>query len=586
MWMGEKHKDAMAMLKYGMMDNRGFIMLTGDVGTGKTTLLNALKETLGPDVVTADISNPGLEKLDFFNFLAMSFGLKDTFRSEGAFILGFREFLETCYGSGKQVLLIIDEAQLLTREVLEEIRLLSNIERQDVKLMNILFVGQDEFIEILDRPENRALRQRMALHYHLHPLTENEIGAFTEHRLKVAGARYNIFTEDAVKEIYFFSKGYPRLVNIICDYAMLAGYEANKKIIGAHIVRKCMDDLKRRQVKVPEPQTQSLTLRAAPEPNMIQKAPKEVLHADDQKADNRRPSMKELNFDHLPGQQVGTAILLKELSRGETAVVFAAYQKSLKRQIAVKISPRSVLTPSAAASFQQKAELASILSHPNIVPIYETGETEDFLFFTMQQVNGKPLSDHLEMVRKHVLPSKRSLPVQEAMTIISGVLDALDYAHSQDIIHTDIRPANILIEARTRRPIITGFGVEALSRGRDVLTGLSPEALIYMAPEQILDAPLDGRADIYSAAVILFEMLVSQLPLPKAGTPNELSGLKWSLKDRFFHKRLSELNPDIEKELDDIMLKALSFYPEKRYATSCTFLQDLEQYQARHMKKT
>ena len=107
LWMGKKLKETLDMLKYGIEENRGFIILTGDVGTGKTTLLNTLRETLGPDIVTADISNPGLEKLDFLNFLAASFGLKETFRNKGEFILCFEDFLETCYRNGKQALLII-----------------------------------------------------------------------------------------------------------------------------------------------------------------------------------------------------------------------------------------------------------------------------------------------------------------------------------------------------------------------------------------------------------------------------------------------------------------------------------------------
>jgi serine/threonine-protein kinase len=549
------------------------------VGTGKTTLLNALKESLDPDVVTATISNPGLEKLDFLSFLAASFGLKETFRSKGEFIRRFREFLETCHRNGKQVLLIIDEAQQLSNEMLEEIRLLSNIERKDVKLLNIFFVGQDELNGILDRPENRALCQRMPLSFHLEPLAENETGEFIEHRLKVAGARHRIFTRDAVREIYSSSKGYPRLVNNICDHAMLVGYAANKKTIGADDIRACVTDLKLPKLKVPQPPPPSWL-----EPTQIERKPGAPLHIDDPKRHKTRTSIRDMNFNHLIGQQIGTATLLKELSRGGMAVIFVAYQKSLKRQIAVKILPKSILTPLAAESFQQEAELAAILSHPNIVPIYEIGDTKDFLFFTMQLIDGKPLSHCLEMVRRNLVPSKRRFPLQETLTIIGSVLDALDHAHSQDIIHRDIKPANILIESRTNRPMITDFGIAKPSRGPDVTSELIAGTPIYMAPEQMKGETIDRRADIYSTGMILFEMLVSELPHPKAKNRKELLGLKWSLKDRFFQKSPSELNPNIDKEMDNIIFKALSFYPEKRYATSRAFLQDLKQYQARHMK--
>ena len=244
LWMGEKHKEALAMLKYGVMDNRGFIMLTGDVGTGKTTLINALKNSLGADVVVVNITDPGLKRSDFFKYLASAFGFGTRFTGKGDFLTAFRNFLEQCADDHKQVLLIIDEAQRLKQEMLEEIRHLSNIERQDRKLLNIFFVGQDELNVTLDRHENRALRQRMTLQYHLEPLSEDEISEFIRHRLRIAGTDEKIFSRRAVREIYAFSKGYPRLTNIICDHAMLAGYVAHKKTIDTAEIRECAKDLK------------------------------------------------------------------------------------------------------------------------------------------------------------------------------------------------------------------------------------------------------------------------------------------------------------------------------------------------------
>jgi general secretion pathway protein A len=243
LWMGEKHKEALAMLRYGIIDNRGFIMLTGDVGTGKTTLINTLIESLGPDVIVANITNPGLKRVEFINHLSSAFGLGKTYREKGTFLLDFRDFLEKCYRNGKQVLLIIDEAQRIGQDMFEEIRLLSNIEHQDAKLLNIFFIGQDELNEVLERYENRALRQRMTLRYKLHPLSEKEIEQFIEHRLEVAGTWKKIFTPYAVQEIYRRTKGYPRLINILCDHAMLSGYVAGKKTIDAEIVKECSNEL-------------------------------------------------------------------------------------------------------------------------------------------------------------------------------------------------------------------------------------------------------------------------------------------------------------------------------------------------------
>jgi len=244
LWMGEKHREALAMLRYGILDNRGFIMLTGDVGTGKTTLVNALISSLGEDVVVANITNPGLKRIEFLNHLGGAFDIGRTFSGKGEFLTIFQSFLKKCHLDGKQVLLIVDEAQQLTRNMLEEIRLLSNIELQNVKLLNIFFVGQDEFSEILDRHENRALRQRMTLQYHLEPLSEKETGELIRHRLKVAGTEKTIFTKNAILEIHAFSEGYPRLINIICDHAMLAGYVSHKKRIDAPEIIGCAKDLR------------------------------------------------------------------------------------------------------------------------------------------------------------------------------------------------------------------------------------------------------------------------------------------------------------------------------------------------------
>jgi serine/threonine-protein kinase len=295
-------------------------------------------------------------------------------------------------------------------------------------------------------------------------------------------------------------------------------------------------------------------------------------------------SIKELNFDHLIGQEVGTSTLLKELARGGMAAIFIAYQRTLKRQIAVKILPKSLLTPLAAELFQQEAESAAILSHPNIVTIYEVGEVEGFLFITMQLVNGRSLFDYITMARKHVLPSKRILPLKATIKIITDVLDALDYAHSQDIIHRDIKPANILMEAHTKRPIVSDFGLATTTRGSEQDSSVITGTPTYMAPEQILNDPSDGRTDIYATGVMLFEMLVSRLPLPKYSTAMELLKMRLKLKERLFQKKPSEMNPILTREMDDIVFKATAHDPENRYATCREFLEAIKVYRDHHIK--
>ncbi|MGD8344781.1 MAG: serine/threonine-protein kinase, partial [Desulfobacterales bacterium] len=221
------------------------------------------------------------------------------------------------------------------------------------------------------------------------------------------------------------------------------------------------------------------------------------------------------NSDNIIGKQIGTSIVLSELARGSMAIVFVAYQKTLKRRIAVKILPKSFLTNKSATLFQQEAESAAILSHPNIIPIYEVGETKDFLFFTMQLIQGFPLTQLLNMAQKQVLPSKRLIPLKQTIQFVTQILDALQYAHQQDIIHRDIKPDNILIEKHSHRPIITDFGVAKVLREEKEDHSMMLGTPLYMAPEQIIGETRGARSDIYAIGIMLFQMLVPKLPLPE-----------------------------------------------------------------------
>ena len=242
-WFGEKHQEALAVLEYGVIDNKGFLLITGDVGTGKTSLINALLMRLGNDVIVANITNPVLEELDFFNIVANEFKINKHFSSKSEFLIHFSRFLNDCYTKKKKVILVIDEAHKLDQGLLEQIRLFSNIERQDTKLINIFFVGQNEFIDIISNHQNRALRQRISINYHLEPLRESEVKAYILHRLNVAGLKENIFNDNSIREIISFSNGYPRLINILCDHALLTGYVKGVKTIDEEIIKECANGL-------------------------------------------------------------------------------------------------------------------------------------------------------------------------------------------------------------------------------------------------------------------------------------------------------------------------------------------------------
>ncbi|WP_319526387.1 AAA family ATPase [uncultured Desulfosarcina sp.] len=241
LWMGKKHREALSTLKYGVMDNKGFLLLTGDVGTGKTTLINRLVEDIQDRTYTAKIPDPGLSKYDFFRMVSRYFGLPVEVRTKSDFLDPFSRFLNDAHKEKKSVLLLIDEAQRLKHDLMEEIRLLSNLERQDAKLLNIFFVGQNEFNGILMLPENRALMRRITITYNIDPLDSAETCEYIRHRLKTAGAGYEIFSSAAMEEVYAFSNGFPRQINIICDLAMFFASQVSQRTISRKIVSQCRE---------------------------------------------------------------------------------------------------------------------------------------------------------------------------------------------------------------------------------------------------------------------------------------------------------------------------------------------------------
>lgn len=243
LWLGKKHKEALATLQYGVLDNKSFLLLTGDIGTGKTTLINALLQLHGKDTLVATIKDPNLPPLDLFNYLAYSFGIPDRFTSKGEFLIAFDQFLKEKYYHGKKVLLVIDEAQRLQQDTLEEIRCLSNIEIDGNKLIRIYFIGQNEFNEILAREENKAIRQRITVNYNIQPLEADEISKYIEYRLTVAGGHKKIFDKGALKEISNCTTGYPRLINILCDRCLLTGFVQGLNTITKKIVAECHAEL-------------------------------------------------------------------------------------------------------------------------------------------------------------------------------------------------------------------------------------------------------------------------------------------------------------------------------------------------------
>jgi eukaryotic-like serine/threonine-protein kinase len=289
-------------------------------------------------------------------------------------------------------------------------------------------------------------------------------------------------------------------------------------------------------------------------------------------------SLKAINFDALVGRTVGNCVLLRKLGQGAMSVVFVAYQRNLQRQIAVKILPKAILTPQMAEMFQQEAAAAAFLSHPCIITVHEIGETDEFLYFTMQLVKGKPLTYYLRQAVKKVLPSKRCLPVQPSLKIIVRILDALEYANGLGIVHRDVKPGNILIESHSQRPMLSDFGVARSYSSRSDTSRLLAGTPTYMAPEQIVSPIVDGRADVYAAGVTLFEMVTGRLPYPPYDSALKLLKIKLRLQDRLFQKKPSEVNPAVDGDLDRIILTAVAYDKERRFATCGQFARAIDHY--------
>lgn len=239
-----KHKEALSHLAYGVTQRKGIIVLTGEIGTGKTTLCRFFLNHLAENVKTAFILNPYFSEIELLNAIIKDFGLEGREKTKLSLVSNLNSFLLKESEKGNNVVLIIDEAQNLDCPQLEQIRLLSNLETEKDKLLQIILVGQPELNQKLSLHELRQLRQRIMVRYHIIPLEKNEIKNYINHRLIIAGGAQKVsFSEEAIEIIYEFSAGTPRLINIACDRALLAGFVAEKHEIDADLMRLSIEEI-------------------------------------------------------------------------------------------------------------------------------------------------------------------------------------------------------------------------------------------------------------------------------------------------------------------------------------------------------
>jgi general secretion pathway protein A len=246
LFLSERHSEALAHLLYGITEAGGFVQLTGEVGTGKTTTIRSLLAQTPKNAEVALILNPRISAPEFLLTICEELGVGVPDSAVGSvkeLVDILNSYLLRAHSQGKRVVLVVDEAQNLAPEVLEQVRLLTNLETETQKLLQIILIGQPELRDILDRVELRQLAQRVTGRYHLDPLSADESASYIRHRLRVAGATSDIFSPAALRETYRLSRGVPRLINVICDRALLGAYTQDRHRVTPAIVRRAASEV-------------------------------------------------------------------------------------------------------------------------------------------------------------------------------------------------------------------------------------------------------------------------------------------------------------------------------------------------------
>ena len=246
LYLSERHAEALAHLLYGINESGGFIQLTGEVGTGKTTVVRTLLSRVPHHADVAVILNPRVTPVEFLLTICeeLGLGIADADRdSVKQMVDALNRRLLSAHAEGRRIIVIVDEAQNLSAEVLEQVRLLTNLETPTQKLLQIILIGQPELRELLDRTDLRQLAQRITGRYHLEPLSKEETLGYVRHRLRVAGAAEDIFTPAALAEVHRLAAGIPRVINVTCDRALLGAYTEETRKVTSSLVRRAAGEV-------------------------------------------------------------------------------------------------------------------------------------------------------------------------------------------------------------------------------------------------------------------------------------------------------------------------------------------------------
>ncbi len=281
------------------------------------------------------------------------------------------------------------------------------------------------------------------------------------------------------------------------------------------------------------------------------------------------------------GREIGNITLMSLLGQGAMGAVYIGFQKSLKRKVAVKIFPKASPNNSTMRlRFRDEAETVAVLNHPNIISVFDMGESQEYLYIIMQYIDGEDLRSFIHRHLLHPVPSKRLLPMQFCLQLLIQLLDALAYAHEEGVIHRDIKPANIILENRNNRPYLADFGIARSALSEDSKSNIILGTPLYISPEQVWNSDVDRRSDIYSTGIVLFELITGKLPLSKS-TLDEVLKIKMYEPENLFNRTPSETSPLIDTELERIILKSIAPIPDDRYPDCNAFRKDLSSYYER-----
>ena len=245
LYLSGQHRMALTLLEYGLMNQAGFTVISGDIGTGKTTLIRQILNNLDPQLKVGLISNTHQTFGDLMQWIALAFDLPHAGKDKVQLYQAFMEFIIQQYAQGRRTVLIVDEAQNMSAETLEELRMLSNINADKDQVLQIILVGQRELRDTLRRPDLVQFAQRIGVDYHLEPLSEEETSDYIQHRCTVAGGKANLFSDQARQAIFAHTGGVPRLINLLCDTTLVYGYAEQREGIDAKLVHDVAEDKQR-----------------------------------------------------------------------------------------------------------------------------------------------------------------------------------------------------------------------------------------------------------------------------------------------------------------------------------------------------